>query len=185
MKELNTFKLIDRIGILLRAEERKKYAAIGLQPVHAQVLEYLSICNSYSKTLVAVAEYLNLTKGTVSQTLQLLEKKGYITKLQDQEDRRIIHLLISPAGQEVIEKFRPIDFFEHAENEVPLQCASSINEMLKKSLISLQKTNQVRSFGVCHTCKYFSIEENYFNCRGSNHIIDRNEVNNICREHLI
>ncbi len=40
MPDITTLKLIERISTLLRAEERKKYAAIGLQPVHAQVLEY-------------------------------------------------------------------------------------------------------------------------------------------------
>lgn len=66
MHELETFKLIERISSLLRSEERKKYAAIGLQPIHGQVLEYLSKCNKYSNTHASVAEYFGLTKGTVA-----------------------------------------------------------------------------------------------------------------------
>lgn len=41
---LANFKLIERIGNLLRSEQRKQYAAIGLQPIHGQVLESLASC---------------------------------------------------------------------------------------------------------------------------------------------
>lgn len=41
---LTNFKLIERIGNLLRSEQRKQYAAIGLQPIHGQVLESLASC---------------------------------------------------------------------------------------------------------------------------------------------
>jgi DNA-binding MarR family transcriptional regulator len=50
-------------------------AAHGLQPVQLEVLNYLSSCNRYSDTPMAVTEYLGQTKGTVSQTIKTLEKK--------------------------------------------------------------------------------------------------------------
>lgn len=184
MQDINTFKLIDRISTILRSEERKKYAAIGLQPVHGQVLEYLSLCNSFSDTLVAVAEYLNLTKGTVSQSIQLLQRKGYIDKQQDEEDRRITHLRLLSLGKNLLDEFKPFDFFEQAEIDVPTSCSSSLTDVLKKTLISLQKANNSRTFGVCHSCKYFGEQENYYHCGGSDHMLNRAEINKICKEHL-
>lgn len=92
MKDTPTFRLIERISNLLRSEERKQYAALGLQPVHFQLLDYLTRCNQFSNTLVVVAEYLGLTKGTVSKSIQLLERKNYLLKLPDANDRRVTHL---------------------------------------------------------------------------------------------
>ena len=75
MKTVNLFESIERMAALMRAEERRRCAECGLQPVHLQVLDYLLICNQYSNTPAAVSKYLGMTRGTVSQTLLLLEKK--------------------------------------------------------------------------------------------------------------
>ncbi|WP_420831674.1 MarR family transcriptional regulator [Bathymodiolus japonicus methanotrophic gill symbiont] len=48
--------------------------------MHFQVLEYLSLCNKYSDTPAAIANYLGMTRGTVSQTLIIFEKRAYIKK---------------------------------------------------------------------------------------------------------
>lgn len=99
---LANFKLIERINNLLRSEERKQYAAVGLQPIHGQVLEYLANCNQYSNTHSAVAEYLGLTKGMVSQTIQILEKKHYLFKTVSDKDVRVVHLALTENGHRVI-----------------------------------------------------------------------------------
>ncbi len=107
MQELTTLKLIERISTLLRAEQRKKYSALGLQPVHVQTLDYLANCNRFSDTPAAVTDYMGLTKGTVSQTLQVLERKGYLEKIQDLIDKRIVHLKILPWGQQLLKSITP------------------------------------------------------------------------------
>lgn len=63
------YALLERIGNLLRAEERAAGLRHGPQPVHLQALRYVQSCNRYSNTPAALTEYLGLTKGTVSQTL--------------------------------------------------------------------------------------------------------------------
>ena len=79
-KETNVFDLIERMSALIRSEERKTGSELGLQSVHLQVLDYLSRCNRYSDTPAALTNYLGMTRGTVSQTVLLLEKKGLIKK---------------------------------------------------------------------------------------------------------
>ena len=74
MEKVDVFDLIERIAALIRSEERKKCTAVGLQTVHLQALNYLSRCNKYSDTPAALTNYLGMTKGTVSQSLSLLEK---------------------------------------------------------------------------------------------------------------
>ena len=82
-KETDIFDLIERMSALIRSEERKKCSELGIQSVHLQVLDYLSRCNRYSDTPAALTNYLGMTRGTVSQTVLLLEKKGFIRKNVD------------------------------------------------------------------------------------------------------
>ena len=69
------FNIIERLANVLRQEVRAEGQSLGLQPVQQEALYYLSICNRYSDTTLAVTEYLGLTKGTVSQSLKVLENK--------------------------------------------------------------------------------------------------------------
>lgn len=184
MQELETFKLIERISALLRSEERKKYAAIGLQPVHGQVLEYLAKCNKYSNTHAAVAEYLGLTKGTVSQTIQILERKHYLEKTVDSFDGRVVHLSLTEAGAQLIDELKPLDVFKQAESKVSRQEFDTIGQALQTTLGVLQKVNHSKSFGLCRSCSYFSVEENHYQCGLTEQPLDREDTDKICRDHI-
>jgi len=184
MHELETFKLIERISSLLRSEERKKYAAIGLQPVHGQVLEYLAKCNKYSNTHASVAEYLGLTKGTVSQSIQVLERKRFLQKTTDRSDGRIVHLSLTDAGRTLIEELRPLDIFKKAEAKVSRQEFDTIDNALQTTLGILQKFNQSKSFGLCRSCRYFGVEANHYQCKLTNEALDREDTDKICRDHI-
>ena len=107
MEEVDVFDLIERMAALIRSEERKKCTEFGLQAVHMQVLNYVSRCNKYSDTPAALTSYLGMTSGTVSQTLSLLTKKGYVKKTADTRDRRVVHLELSPEGRTLVEQTKP------------------------------------------------------------------------------
>lgn len=184
MHELETFKLIERISALLRSEERKKYAAIGLQPVHGQVLEYLGKCNKYSNTHASVAEYLGLTKGTVSQSIQILERKRYLQKTIDSLDGRVVHLTLTESGKTLIEELKPLDIFKQAEQKVSDQEFDSIENALQTTLGVLQKVNQGKSFGKCSTCHHFSIVEQHYRCGITDENLERDDTDKICRDHI-
>ena len=183
MQELETFKLIERISSLLRSEERRKYAAIGLQPVHGQVLEYLAKCNKYSNTHAAVAEYLGLTKGTVSQTIQILERKHYLEKTTDSVDGRVVHLTLTETGRQLIDELKPLDIFKQAETKVSQQEFDTIGQALETTLGVLQKVNHSKSFGLCRSCRYFSVAENHYQCGMTEQPLDREDTDKICRDH--
>jgi DNA-binding MarR family transcriptional regulator len=185
MQELNTFRLIERISNLLRSEERKKFAAIGLQPVHIQVLDYLSTCNRFSDTPAAVAEYLGLTKGTISQSIQVLERKDYVSKSQDSEDGRVVHLALSEAGKQLLEEIKPIDVFAQAQAIISSHNFTTLEDALNSVLIELQKANNAKSFGVCHSCINFVEVENHYLCNLTQLPLSQNDSVKICREHVL
>jgi DNA-binding MarR family transcriptional regulator len=185
MHKLETFKLIERISSVLRAEERKKYAALGLQPVHGQVLTYLANCNKYSNTHSSVAEYLGLTKGTVSQSIQNLERKQYLQKTIDHLDGRVVHLTLTDKGHELINDLKPLDIFKHAEQDISHQTFVSIESALQTMLILLHKVNDNKSFGLCRTCKHFKVILQHYECGLTNDALGRDDTDKICRDHSL
>jgi len=102
MNTTEMYEQVERIANFVRTSVRKSGLASGLQPVQMEALHYLDRCNRYSDTPVAVAEFLGLTKGTVSQTLAVLEGNGMIVKENDLRDRRVIHLRLTDAGRSLL-----------------------------------------------------------------------------------
>jgi len=180
----SNFKLIERIGNLLRSEERKQYAAMGLQPIHGQVLAYLARCNHYSNTHSAVAEYLGLTKGTVSQTIQILEKKQYLTKTLSDKDARVVHLTLTESGRRLVAELKPLEMFERAEAEVSERSFDSLASALQTMLKALQQVNQTKTFGNCPSCYYFSVEAQHYFCGLTEEALNRDDTDKICRDHI-
>lgn len=184
MKTANVFDSIERIAALMRAEERRRCTEFGLQPVHLQVLDYLMICNQYSDTPAALSSYLGMTRGTVSQTLQLLEKKQLLSKNSDANDKRVVHLKISAEGKKLLTEVKPLDVFEHAaqllqKNGDP----GDYENIFVQALSALQTANKSKSFGLCKTCKHFNPKPKGGVCGLTKATLTTADSEKICQEH--
>src|SRR5690606_7815081 len=124
-------------------------------PVHLSALLYLSRANQYSNTPAGVTEYLGATKGTVSQSLALLQQRGLIAGTRDDKDRRVTHLELTAAGKRELAAQWPLPKVDRALADLPQEERTELERSLTRLLASLQKTNESRSFGVCHTCRLF------------------------------
>lgn len=177
------YQTLERIGNLLRAEQRLSGKALGLQEVHLQVLLYLSLCNRYSNTPVAITEYLNATKGTVSQSLKILETKGYIDKQADVDDKRVVRVNLTAQGKQIVNEIIPPPIVAETIEGLSSEQVKDIQHNLTLLLISLQRANQLRSFGVCQTCRFFTKEKNGFRCGLTKEPLSKYDSSRICREH--
>jgi DNA-binding MarR family transcriptional regulator len=183
MSEPDLYQLIERIGNLLRTEVRKTGGSFGLQPVHLQALYYLSQCNRYSDTPAAVTDYLGTTKGTVSQSLQVLEKKGYIDKKTDTRDRRVQHLTVSERGQRVLMEILPPPVFREAASRVSERDHTEAVRLLTRLLTELQRSNRSKTFGVCNSCGFFRSDGQSHHCGLTQETLSDSDIEKICREH--
>jgi len=184
MQENTTFRVFERISSLLEAEERKGCTATrGLKLVHARILDYLAHCSSYSDTPLAVAEYLNLTKGSVSQSISVLERKGYIQKTPDSHDKRVVHLSLSTMGRQLLTELKPLNVFAEAEQMLSNQPVSTVGEALNAVLLALQEVSQAKSFGVCSSCAHFIEQEHDNHCTLAQIPVSPDDAERICRHH--
>jgi DNA-binding MarR family transcriptional regulator len=185
METVNVFDLIERMTALIRSEERKKCAELGLQPVHLQVVDYLSRCNRYSDTPAALTNYLGMTRGTVSQTVLLLEKKGYLKKTADESDRRAVHLSLLPEGEIILKQARAVDLFKRASLIFKENAFVNHEIIFLKALTALQKANRSQSFGLCRTCQHFMRLPTGFQCGLTKESLSHSDSEKICQEHSI
>lgn len=184
MKSNDTQQLLERLASLLRSESRNRLFEYGLQPVHFEALYYLSICNRYSDTPMAVTEYLGQTKGSVSQTLKVLEKKSLLDKTTDVSDKRVTHMSITKKGRKLIDKVLPSSALEMAGGQLTQSERVKINDSLRTLLTSMQRANGHKSFGQCSGCRY-NIKHGLgdFFCGLTEEPLSTADTQLICREH--
>lgn len=174
---------LERLCSLLRSESRAFGAALGLQPVQLEVLHYLALCNRYSDTPQAVADYLGSTKGTVSQTLNVLERKGLVSKKQDARDKRVQHLSVTATGRGVLKKILPAPYLRHGCALLSEERVNALGEGLTELLRMLQQSNGLKSFGQCRSCRFNRERDDGFFCALTQEPLSKQDAELICREH--
>ena len=175
--------LIERLGNLVRADVRAVCHASGVRPVQLEALHYLTQCNRYSDTPQAVAEYLGLTKGTVSQTLKVLEEKGLLKKRSDPGDKRVVHLTPTASGRRLVERVVPSDLLAMGVGRLSKSEQKATGEALRLLLRSVQKANSLRTFAPCHSCRFNQKIDDGYLCELTQESLTADDVVLICREH--
>ncbi|MDZ5697464.1 MarR family winged helix-turn-helix transcriptional regulator [Chelativorans sp. M5D2P16] len=144
--------LIERIGRLIQAEEQKS----PLNPAQWEALRYLEKANRFSRTPAALAEYLGSTRGTVSQTLIALEKKGCVERRQSTRDRRSVDMTLTDAGRAQLAEDPLREFAAHI---AATGTDGTLEEALSAVLHEAILQNRSKSFGICATCRFFRRDE--------------------------
>ncbi|MCE2989170.1 MAG: MarR family winged helix-turn-helix transcriptional regulator [Burkholderiales bacterium] len=148
-------ELVTRLGNLMRAEARRVGSEHQLSPVHVEALVYLANANRYSNTPQALVEYLGLTKGTVSQSLLLLDRRGLIERYQDDLDRRVVRLRLSGSGEQFLYDAQPQLMWLHATRDISPNRIRNAVSALREALNTMQGDAERAPFGTCPTCRHF------------------------------
>jgi len=175
--------LIERLGNLVRADVRAVCNEYGVRPVQLEALGFLTQCNRYSDTPQAVAEYLGLTKGTVSQTLKILEKKGLLRKQSDNRDKRLVHLKPTARGRRLVERAVPAEALTLGIENLSMSESQVAVESLRTLLRSIQKVNCLKSFAPCNTCRFNKKRQGSYFCELTQEPLTEQDIVLLCREH--
>lgn len=171
--------LIERLASLFRAEMRSTATEYGLKLAQVEALVYLSRANRYSDTAGGLADYLGVTKGTVSQTLKTLEHRGLVEKVVDEEDGRVVH--VRPTAQ-------ACDLLGRAHPSAMLEGLAPANRdatvvALRETLAGIQRSRGGRSFGQCRTCQLFEPRRSGGRCGLTGERLSLVDARALCREH--
>jgi DNA-binding MarR family transcriptional regulator len=172
---------VERLGNLMRSELRKSGTDEALQPVHLQALIYLTKANRYSNTPQALADYLGLTKGTVSQTLLVLDRRGLIERYQDDVDRRVVRLRLSSAGEQFLYDNQPTLAWQNATRNISPNRIRNAVSALREALLTLQEDNEGSAFGTCGGCAFsHKLSQRIYRCGQMGDRLSGPETRKLC-----
>ncbi len=184
MHDLDPRELLDRLATLSRAERRAAGAESGLNTVQLEALGYLARCNKYSDTPAALADFFASSRGTASQTLLALERKGLITKTPDAKDGRVARCALTPAGRKALTQAASHDPVARELEALGEQKRAQLLELLVPLLRAVQRSHQGLTFGVCRTCAHFRPRgKNRYQCGLTGEPLTKADTGRICREH--
>lgn len=141
---------LERLARIMRAREHEH----GLNPAQREALRFLSRANRFSDSPGALTRYLGATKGTISQTLIALERKGLIAKSAREGRTRSVRLSLTAKGQEVLKNDPWAELSAAAEalgGKTRRRLQRGLEELLEGEL----KRASLASFGTCSACRYF------------------------------
>lgn len=177
---------IERLSRLMRAGEH----AEGLNPAQWGALRYLARANRFSNSPGALTGYLGATRGTVSQTLIALERKGFISKAVREGEKRSVALILTTKGEAALlrdPRARLADDAENLADKTRRRLAKGLRQILKQEL----KRGSHHSFGLCATCRYFHEQGRAADPRGPHfcmlleELLSHLDSTRICVEHEV
>ncbi len=174
-------ELIERIGVVHRAARRAAAGEAGLTLAQFDALRYLAACNRFSDTPADVAEYLDATRGTTSQTLLALERKGLVSRSADPRDGRVSHLTPTPGGLCVVAA-ADSGRIEDAIGDLGME-GKRLEELLEQVLRATQRSRGGRAFGRCAACRHLRGEPGARHCGLTDEPLTDVETTLLCAEH--
>ena len=140
---------LERLARVMRAREHED----GLNPAQREALRYLARANRFSNTPGALTRYLGATKGTISQTVMALERKGLIAKAA-RDARKAVRLTLTETGRETLAN-DPWFGLEAAVGELSGKTRRRMQRGIEELLTREVKRGGLASFGICSSCRYF------------------------------
>jgi len=183
MREIDLNELLERLATLSRAERRAAGADLKLNPAQLDALTYLDRCNRYSDTPAALADFLGCSRGTVSQTLLALERKGLIEKTPDSTDGRVVHCSLTAQGKKDLAASAARDPVARGLEQLKKEDRDQVAGLLLPVLRSAQQARGGLTFGVCRTCVHFRRRGRRLHCGLTDEPLTNAESKLICREH--
>ena len=140
---------LERLARVLRAREHED----GLTPAQREALRYLARANRFSNTPGALTRYLGATKGTISQTVMALERKGLIAKAA-RDAKKSVRLTLTDKGREALAD-DPWVQLEHAVDELGGKTRRRMQRGMEELLAREVTRGGLASFGICSSCRFF------------------------------
>ena len=95
--------LVDLFNYILLIEEKNlRDHGVTLSMTEVHILE--SIEKSESNMMSAIAKRLMVTQGTLTVSTSKLVKKGYVERVKDEKDKRIVRLLLTDKARSVLDE---------------------------------------------------------------------------------
>lgn len=168
--------IIDRLGRIVAAEEWND----EINPTQWTALSYLARANRFSRSPSQVSDYMAATRGTVSQTLKALARKGLVEEHRSDQDKRSISYSVTGQGLTLLEGETLIEDAASAMSDRQRTALLDGLETLMRTALARRRS---RPFGVCRTCTHHRKVGDGGYCKLLSVPLSPVETGQICHEH--
>jgi len=139
--DLNLFVSLLRTADVFNKQIADDLTVFKISKPQFDVLYVISRSERGKETLSSLVKDHNFSKSNVSSILTRLEKKGYIQRVKDAEDKRITWLETTPEGEELLTRVIPhyVDKINSLLQVVPFEDKQSFyryTENIRQNLIA-------------------------------------------------
>ena len=108
------------------------FQPIKLPP--SQVIALVSIQERRDCTLTELRKEMHVSAPTITGIVDRLERDGYINRLPDDKDRRVVHVVLTPKGVEVVQQFRKNikDRWDYILSKMPVETGATVLQIMRK-----------------------------------------------------
>lgn len=152
----------------------------ALNPAQRAALDYLARANRFSRSPSHAAEFLGTTRGTTSQTLKSLLRKGFVNEARSDTDKRSISYNVTDKGQTAVDA-KPL--LLAALDALSADDLTLIEGSLQRLLNTAVCNNGAKPFGICQTCRHFEPRKAGGYCKLLRVALEGAEIDQICHEH--
>lgn len=158
----------------------------GLRDRDWMALRFLARANRFSRTPTALAQFIGVTRTTVSQMVKELEGRGYLERRQSPQDKRSITLAVTPQGERILVG-DPIKPLVNAIFALELG-ANNFRDILRQVLNGLDSAQHSHHADTCKDCIFLGAKapglpsnmQAEFTCRFFRAAITKDEINLLC-----
>lgn len=136
VKKVNDI-LVNLFNMVLKMEEEAVKEASSKDLSITEIHTLVAIGKGRSKTMTHVANLLGINVSTLTTAINKLVKKGYVERLRDDDDRRIVRIHLTEEGVEAVKAHEAFhnDMISEALSHVP-------EEELPKFISSIDNMNK-------------------------------------------
>lgn len=173
---LNKHRISDQIAELLvhvARTARSENAGSGLTAAQWTCLRFFARCNGSTRTPSAFASFQATTRGTASQIIKSLERRGLITRSRSDRDRRSVSFYLTAPGRAALSR-DPLDDLVGLIDGLGSVERNRFLATLSRLTSALALRRAVPAFGTCRDCRHYDTDQGtvYCTCLAANLAVD-------------
>jgi DNA-binding MarR family transcriptional regulator len=129
---------------LLMRESKRSVERYGLTLPHFDALAELGRSGEGGFTFGELSRLLLVTSGNLTGIVDRLEAEGFVRREQDQEDRRIVRIVLTPNGRRLVDRVAPLHArdIQEALSFMPPEDLVALNDLLDALRRGLRERGQ-------------------------------------------